>query len=532
MEALELLLLVVDVFVALFDELSLDELFEPAVVVVGDDESSPPPLHPDTSATTIAREQTQAQRTTIEQLSHLPSSSTPGCRRARSALPARYPDRHLSRFMRQSSVADGGMYRAAVEFDDSRDRVEESMPPFPKPRFHFEYELASEVQHVAEVLLRQPGTSDPPRARATCCSQRGTSRTSACSGATTTTTGSWPRSSAGSTSSPCRRCTPTSKASSASPSTCRRRFDGCIQTRAGTTSVSAFVFDGDKLTLSDEIGEVTPTPNNYSTPGVTSQFNGFDRTPYLGTFTVGTFTFSLVTAHLFFGGETAADMNRRSLEAAAVAWWTDRRHRNKYAPTKDVLALGDFNLPKVDPGDPIYRALTRKGLRPPQHSTLIGSNLNSDMHYDQIMFFPGDTDQNFTGQAGVVDFDGAVFRDLWTTKTSVQFQSYVKYFLSDHRPYWAEFPHLTNVACQTRSRRGTAGRRRCRRPVSPRREPVTSCEAALRMCRRDGHSHDPAGYSYGTYATPRATPTSSTPSSARPRLESERVRLALGREIT
>ncbi len=53
------------------------------------------------------------------------------------------------------------------------------------------------------------------------------------------------------------------------------------------------------------------------------------------------------------------------------------------------------------------------------HFTLIGSNLNSDMHYDQIMFFPGDTDQNFTGQAGVVDFDGSVFRNLWDTKTPV-----------------------------------------------------------------------------------------------------------------
>ena len=203
-----------------------------------------------------------------------------------------------------------------------------------------------------------------------------------------------------------------------------------------------FVFDSAKLTLSDEIGEVAPSPNDYASitlPTVPGSFTGFDRTPYLGTFTEGTFTFSLVTAHLFFGGETPADMNRRSLEAAAIAWWTDRRHRNKYAPTKNVLALGDFNLPKVDPADPIYEALTRKGLRPPEHSTLVGSNLKSDMHYDQIMFFPGDTAQSFTGAAGVVDFDGAVFRDLWSTRTPAQFQEYVKYYLSDHRPYWAEF---------------------------------------------------------------------------------------------
>jgi endonuclease/exonuclease/phosphatase family metal-dependent hydrolase len=204
-----------------------------------------------------------------------------------------------------------------------------------------------------------------------------------------------------------------------------------------------FVFDGDKLTASDEIGEVAPSPNDYKSitlPTITSSFNGFDRSPYLATFTTGDFTFSLVTAHLFFGSDKKpADITRRSLEAAAIAWWANRRHHNKYAPTKDVLALGDFNLPKTDKSDPIYQALTRKGLRPPAHSTLIGSNLGSDMHYDQIMFFPGDTDENFTGAAGVVDFDGAVFRKLWDTRTPVQFQGYVKYYLSDHRPYWAEF---------------------------------------------------------------------------------------------
>ena len=205
-----------------------------------------------------------------------------------------------------------------------------------------------------------------------------------------------------------------------------------------------FVFDSDKLTLTDEVGEVAPSPKDYKSitlPTIAGAFNGFDRSPYLATFTAGDFVFSLVTGHLFFGSDKQADIDRRSLEAAAIAWWANRHHRNRHAPTKDVLALGDFNLPKVDKSDPIYQALTRKGLRPPEHSTLIGSNLKSDMHYDQIMFFPGDTGENFTGQCGVVDFDGAVFRKLWNdrTKTEVQFRGYVKYYLSDHRPYWAEF---------------------------------------------------------------------------------------------
>lgn len=85
----------------------------------------------------------------------------------------------------------------------------------------------------------------------------------------------------------------------------------------------------------------------------------------------------------------------------------------QYALTKDILPLGDFNLPKLQSTDPIYRALLAQGLQVPQHSTQIGSAIASDNHYDQILFFPRDTQQDFTGKTGIVDYDGAAFRTLW-----------------------------------------------------------------------------------------------------------------------
>jgi hypothetical protein len=39
----------------------------------------------------------------------------------------------------------------------------------------------------------------------------------------------------------------------------------------------------------------------------------------------------------------------------------------------------------------------------------------------------------------VIDFDGAVFRDLWQARPAKDFRAYVRYYLSDHRPLWAEF---------------------------------------------------------------------------------------------
>jgi len=93
----------------------------------------------------------------------------------------------------------------------------------------------------------------------------------------------------------------------------------------------------------------------------------------------------------------------------------------------------------VNPADPVYQALTKRGLQLPPHSTEVGSAIASDSHYDQVAFFPSQTKQEFAGQCGVFDFDGAVFKTLWDTKTPAQFRAYIKYYLSDHLPLWAEF---------------------------------------------------------------------------------------------
>jgi hypothetical protein len=131
-------------------------------------------------------------------------------------------------------------------------------------------------------------------------------------------------------------------------------------------------------------------------------------------------------------------MNRRSLETMAVARWSDYRRRSPYAATRDILALGDFNLPKAAPGDPIFDQLTGRGLRLPPHSTEIGSTIATDSHYDQIAYFPTETDAEFEGM-GVFDFDGALFRTLWQSRGREDFLAYLRYYISDHRPLWAGF---------------------------------------------------------------------------------------------
>ncbi len=220
-----------------------------------------------------------------------------------------------------------------------------------------------------------------------------------------------------------------------------KKYRAVFSDAGGNDERLTFIYDATKLDVGEEIGEVAPAPSEYRhvrLPGINQKFNGFDRNPYVATFTIGMLTISLVNVHLYFGSDSTRSKNRRSLETYAVARWADLRRRSPNAVTSDVLALGDFNLPKAVPGDPIFEALTARGLHLPAHSTQIASSIATDSHYDQVAFFPGETGQEFV-KSGVFDFDGAVFTDLWEVRGRTDFEAYVRYHLSDHRPLWAEF---------------------------------------------------------------------------------------------
>jgi len=69
---------------------------------------------------------------------------------------------------------------------------------------------------------------------------------------------------------------------------------------------------------------------------------------------------------------------------------------------------------------------------------LVGTNLAGDSDYDEMAFFPGKTADDWTGKMGVLDFDNAVFPDLYQTDHE-RFYEYVRYYVADHPPLWAEF---------------------------------------------------------------------------------------------
>jgi endonuclease/exonuclease/phosphatase family metal-dependent hydrolase len=195
----------------------------------------------------------------------------------------------------------------------------------------------------------------------------------------------------------------------------------------------------------EKVGRLSIPPaqlKNIKLPGSTVAFAGFDRGPYMAAFAAAAFRFLLVSVHLYFGSDSKQDMERRALETIAVARWADSRRNSKHAYVSDIIALGDFNLPKLADDDPIYKALTSRGLKLPDEearriSQIGGTSLGGLNHYDQIALFPAATTE--LEQIDVFDFERPMFTDVFAHKTLVQFLAYTRFHMSDHRPLWAQF---------------------------------------------------------------------------------------------
>jgi endonuclease/exonuclease/phosphatase family metal-dependent hydrolase len=98
---------------------------------------------------------------------------------------------------------------------------------------------------------------------------------------------------------------------------------------------------------------------------------------------------------------------------------------------KNLIVLGDFNID--DRGDnPLFQAFVSTGLIvPDQLLNLKTTYSTKPKYYDQIAWFMGNLDLLSHDRAGVIDFAGAVYREL-----SIQQMSYL---VSDHFPIWVEF---------------------------------------------------------------------------------------------
>lgn len=209
--------------------------------------------------------------------------------------------------------------------------------------------------------------------------------------------------------------------------------------KGGNNERSAFVYDSRKIKLLEMVGEVGIPPSEHrfiNLKGFKEKFTGFDRNPYLSSFQWNNQTLVLITVHSYFGSTKRKHLEKRALEAYAIGRYADLRNKSKNSFSKNIIALGDFNIPKVEKGDIIYDALVKRGLILPEHSSKVYSNITNDKMYDQIAFLP--SIKSKIKDQGVFDFDNVLFPKLWEQESKKNFKAYMRYYISDHRPLWMQ----------------------------------------------------------------------------------------------
>lgn len=153
------------------------------------------------------------------------------------------------------------------------------------------------------------------------------------------------------------------------------------------------------------------------------------RAPYVASFKAGNYDFLAFTTHVRWGDRDAP----RQQEIQGLANWLGAKVNEKYAEDKDIIVMGDFNIPSRN--DPMFAAITSTGLEIPKAliQDEFGTNLARDKRYDQILHFARYPD-NFTNAGGVVDFYASDHTPLFPGISKADFT----YQMSDHLPLWIQ----------------------------------------------------------------------------------------------
>lgn len=180
------------------------------------------------------------------------------------------------------------------------------------------------------------------------------------------------------------------------------------------------------------------------------RFTPFDRNPFVGSFCCEKLDFMVANVHLYYGAaknsKTTAERAkyaRRVMEVFALSAWAKKRAKSKISYDKDIILVGDMNVPEMSSSDDAFQALKSSGLLPCDYfSKTGGSNLNGKRTYDQLAVTQGNLKKRILDY-NVFDFDNGIFKGLWKRALKKKnpdsyFDSYVRAYVSDHRPLWVQ----------------------------------------------------------------------------------------------
>jgi len=194
----------------------------------------------------------------------------------------------------------------------------------------------------------------------------------------------------------------------------------------------AYVYDQRAARFTGLAAEAGPPRAKTSAGEYLAKIN-FWRSPFLASFQAGDFDFVLLSAHIRWSDSE----NSRIPELSLLANWVDARVKEKNGWDKDIIVMGDFNIPSLD--SPLYAAVSAKGLRMVDAIAKqgFGSNLEKNKRYDQILHYPAFT-TGVSSSGGVLDY--------YVNEKSIA-KLYVKnppakaaftFEMSDHLPIWVQ----------------------------------------------------------------------------------------------
>ncbi len=204
-------------------------------------------------------------------------------------------------------------------------------------------------------------------------------------------------------------------------------YSDMIPDPGGNRERLAFVYDHRAVTFTGLAASVNP-PRKKSGSEYVPEFTWW-RMPYMASFSAGNFDFVVIVAHIRWGDKQAD----RLPEIRSLAEWVDLKRQQNTAEDKDILVMGDFNIPSRKGA--LFEAMTSKGLSIPKalQKLEFGSDLAKGKRYDQILHYPTYPD-NFTNLGGVLDFYQGDSEPLFPGLTKAKFT----YQLSDHLPLWMQ----------------------------------------------------------------------------------------------
>jgi endonuclease/exonuclease/phosphatase family metal-dependent hydrolase len=200
--------------------------------------------------------------------------------------------------------------------------------------------------------------------------------------------------------------------------------------RAGNRERMAYLYDTRAVTFTGLAAELDPPKKKVA--GEYRSTIEWWRTPYMASFRAGGFDFIMISVHIRWGSGEA----ERVAPLKVLADWIDKRRKSESGFDKDIILLGDFNIPGTS--SPTFKAITSKGLRVPTalqavKFTNLADTLAKGKRYDQILHYPKMT-KCFTNRGGVVDYYAGSFNPLFPGLGKLK----STYQLSDHLPLWIQ----------------------------------------------------------------------------------------------